>query len=300
MKARLGVAPIAWSNDDLPELGGDTPLATCLAQARAAGYSGIETGGKFPKTAAELGPILAEHGLVLASGWYSGTVLDTSLAEEIDRAQAQIALFTALKAPCLVYGETAGTIQNRRDAPLTTRRTLSCAEIARYARRLTAFADWCADAGMPLAFHHHMGTVIETEEELDTLMAHAGDSVNLIFDTGHMAFAGGDLLRTIGNHGDRIIHVHCKDLRAAVAAGLDRDRESFLDAVLKGAFTVPGDGSLDFPAIARALAAAGFAGWFVVEAEQDPARAPPFQYAQMGRAHLAGCLEAAGYTVVEQ
>jgi len=142
-----------------------------------------------------------------------------------------------------------------------------------------------------------MGTAIETEQDLNLLMEHTGEAVHLLFDAGHMAFAGGDPLRVIGQHGQRIIHVHAKDIRADVVNGLDRSRESFLDAVLKGAFTVPGDGSLDFNAIVRSLADQGYEGWFVVEAEQDPVKAPPYEYACIGHKALSSALNAAGYTV---
>ena len=299
MEAKLGIAPIAWSNDDLPELGGGTTLETCLRESRDAGFSGVETGGKFPKTAAALRPKLDAYGLSLASGWYSGTVLDApeDLAEEKDRVAPQLALFHALGAACLAYGETAGTIQNRRDAPLATRRVLSEEEIKAYGRRLTRFAEHCAGAGVPLAFHHHMATAIETERDLDLLMRHTGAAVGLLFDAGHMRFAGGDVLRVIGAHGGRIVHVHAKDVRGPVIAGLDRGRRSFLDAVLEGAFTVPGDGAIDFAAVCRRLADAGYEGWFVVEAEQDPAKAPPAEYARTGHRALSAALAAAGYRV---
>ena len=299
MKAKLGIAPIAWSNDDLPELGGETTLETCLRESRDAGFSGVETGGKFPKTAAGLRPKLDAYGLKLASGWFSGTVLDApdDLAEEKDRVAAQRALFRELGAACLAYGETAGTVQNKRDAPLATRRRLSEDEIRTYGRRLTRFAEHCAEAGVPLAFHHHMATAIETERDLDLLMRHTGAAVGLLYDAGHMRFAGGDVLRVIDSHGKRIVHVHAKDVRGPVIEGLDRDRQSFLDAVLEGAFTVPGDGAIDFAAVCRRLADAGYQGWFVVEAEQDPAKAPPAEYARIGHRALSAALAAAGYQI---
>lgn len=299
MKARLGIAPIAWSNDDLPELGGDTPLETCLSEARAAGYSGVETGGKFPKSVPELKAVLEAHGLALVSGWYSGTVLDNELEAEKDKAQGQLTLYRDCGAACIVYGETAGTIQNRPEAPLATRRRLAADEIRAYGRRLTAFAEFCADEGVPLAFHHHMATAIETEDDLDLLMAHTGEAVGLLYDAGHMAFAGGDVLAVIDRHGPRIRHVHTKDVRRRVIDGLDRHRKSFLDAVLEGAFTVPGDGDIDFRAVMRRLAGVGYEGWFVVEAEQDPAKAPPFEYAKIGHRALTAALEAAGYRIEE-
>jgi inosose dehydratase len=299
MRAKLGIAPIAWSNDDLPELGGDTSLQTCLRESREAGFSGVETGGKFPKSEAELRPELETFGLELASGWYSGTVLDApdDLAEEKDKVASQLELFRSLGAACLAYGETAGTIQNKRDAPLATRRRLSEDEIKVYGRRLTRFAEHCADAGVPLGFHHHMATAVETEQDLDLLMKHTGEAVRLLFDAGHMRFAGGDVLRVVEKHGSRIIHVHTKDVRGPVIESLDRSRQSFLDAVLEGAFTVPGDGTIDFTAVIQRLADVGYEGWFVVEAEQDPVKAPPAEYARIGYRALTAALTKAGYRI---
>jgi inosose dehydratase len=299
MRSKLGIAPIAWSNDDLPELGGDTSLQTCLRESREAGFSGVETGGKFPKSAAELRPELETFGLELASGWYSGTVLDApdDLAEEKDKVASQLELFRSLGAACLAYGETAGTIQNKRNAPLATRRQLSEDEVKVYGRRLTRFAEHCADAGVPLGFHHHMATAIETEQDLDWLMKHTGEAVGLLFDAGHMRFAGGDVLRVIAKHGSRIIHVHAKDVRGPVIESLDRNGQSFLEAVLEGAFTVPGDGAIDFAAVIQRLADVGYEGWFVVEAEQDPAKAPPAEYARIGYLALTSALAKAGYRI---
>jgi inosose dehydratase len=298
MEAKLGIAPIAWSNDDLPELGGDTTLATCLSEARSAGFTGIETGGKFPQDPAVLGPILRAHDIRLCGGWFCGMLLEGDIEAEKDRIAAQMATFKALGAPCIVYGEWAGTIQNIRSAPLATKRRLGEDEIKVYGRKMTVFAEWCAEQGMPIAYHHHMAAVIETEQELDQLMAHSGAGLPLLYDAGHMAFAGGDVLRIIDKHHSRISHVHTKDIRRGVVDGLDRSRESFLDAVLKGAFTVPGDGDLDFEAIVGRLASYGYEGWFVVEAEQDPIKAPPLAMARTGHAELLRVMAAAGYEVV--
>ncbi len=299
MKAKLGIAPIAWSNDDLPELGGETTLETCLKESAEAGFTGVETGGKFPKSAAALQPKLAAFGLQLASGWYSGTVLDApdDLAEEKAKVAEQLVLFRTLGAACLAYGETAGTIQNQRHAPLAGRRRLSGDQIRAYGHRLTRFAEHCAEQGVPLGFHHHMATAIETEEDLDLLMRHTGEAVGLLYDAGHMRFAGGDVLRVIDKHGKRIIHAHMKDVRGPVISGLDRSKQSFLDAVLEGAFTVPGDGAIDFTAVVQRLADVGYEGWFVVEAEQDPVKAPPAEYAKIGYRTLTAALARAGYTV---
>jgi len=220
------------------------------------------------------------------------------MEREKERNAAQMTLFKAMNAPCIIYGETARTIQGDRSKPLSTKPKLSEDEIKIYARKMTAFGEWCADQGMPLSYHHHMAAVIETEHELDLFMKYSGEGIPLLFDAGHMAFAGGDVLRVIDKHHKRITHVHTKDVRMDVINGLDRSKESFLDAVIKGAFTVPGDRSLDFEAIVKKLASYGYEGWFVVEAEQDPVKAPPLQMAQIGHKELLRVMAAAGYQVV--
>ncbi|MFV2035270.1 MAG: myo-inosose-2 dehydratase [Halocynthiibacter sp.] len=297
MKAKLGIAPIAWWNDDLEELSDDVSLEECLRQARVAGFTGTETGRRFPMDPQELGPVLEEFGISVCGGWFSGLLLDGDIEAEKDRIAAQMALFKAMNAPCIVYGETSGTIQGDRTAPLATKRKLSDGDVKAYGRKMTAFAEWCAGEGMPLSYHHHMAAPVETEDELDRLMSHSGDALSLLFDSGHMAFAGGDLLRVIDKHHARINHVHTKDVRMDVINGLDRSRESFLDAVIKGAFTVPGDGSLDFEAIVKRLASYGYEGWFVVEAEQDPVANPPLEMAKVGHKELLRVMAAAGYEV---
>jgi len=297
MKAKLGIAPIAWWNDDLAELSDDVSLEECLRQASVAGFTGMETGRRFPMDMAELGPILAKYGISVCGGWFSGLLLDGDIEVEKERIAQQHAFFKAAKAPCIVYGETARSVQGVKSAPLASKPKLSEAEIAAYGRKISDFADWCAANGMPLSYHHHMAAAIETEAELDLLMKHS--TVPLLFDAGHMAFAGGDNLRVIETHWKRITHVHTKDVRRRVIDGLDRARESFLDAVVKGAFTVPGDGSLDFEAIVKALAAKGYEGWFVVEAEQNPKVSPPLEMAKTGHKELMRVMAAAGYEVVQ-
>ncbi|MEM8728545.1 MAG: myo-inosose-2 dehydratase [Pseudomonadota bacterium] len=296
MRAKLGIAPIAWWNDDLEALSDDVSLEECLRQAAEAGLTGMETGRRFPMDMDVLGPILDRYGISVCGGWFSGLLLDGDLEAEKDRVAAQHAFFKAAKAPCIVYGETARSIQGDQSTPLAHKPRLSEAEMAAYGRKISDFADWCAREGMPLAYHHHMAAAVETEAELDLLMKHS--SVPLLFDAGHMAFAGGNVLRVIDTHHARITHVHAKDIRAEVVDGLDRSRESFLDAVVKGAFTVPGDGSLDFETIAKTLADKGYEGWFVIEAEQDPVANPPLDMAIKGRAALFRVLSAAGYEVI--
>lgn len=298
LTARLAIAPIAWTNDDLPELGGATPLETCLAEMKLAGFAGSELGGKFPREAGALMAVLAKHGLALASGWYSGTLLDGDLETEKKKIAPQLALFKAMGAPVIVYGETSRTVQGRRDAPIASRPRLAREQFKPYGERMTALARHCHAAGVALTFHHHMGTAIETEEDIDRLMAATGEEVGLLFDTGHITFAGGDALAMARRHAKRINHVHAKDIRKAVLAGLDFRRTSFLDAVLAGVFTVPGDGMIDFKAVAKLLAGIGYSGWIVVEAEQDPAKAEPLTYARIGHKALKAALIGAGYRIL--
>ncbi|NBU14718.1 MAG: myo-inosose-2 dehydratase [Alphaproteobacteria bacterium] len=298
MKAKLGISPISWWNDDLVELSDDVSLEECLRQAAEAGFTGMETGRRFPLDPKELGAILSRFGISVCGGWFSGLLVDGDIEREKERIAAQMTLFKAMNAPCIIYGETARTIQGDRSKPLATKPKLSEDEIKAYARKMTAFGEWCADQGMPLSYHHHMGAVIETEHELDLFMKYSGEGIPLLYDAGHMAFAGGDVLRVIDKHHKRITHVHTKDVRMDVINHLDRTKESFLDAVIKGAFTVPGDGALDFEAIVKKLASYGYEGWFVVEAEQDPVKAPPLKMAKIGHKELLRVMASAGYQVV--
>ena len=294
------MSPIAWWNDDLPELSDDVSLEECLRQARVAGFTGMEKGRRFPEDPAVLLPILKAADVTLCGGWFSGTLVDEELAANQDRIAPMIELFKAVDAPCIVYGEVGRSIQGKRDVPLANKPKLGDDEMRAYARKVTAFGEWCAGQGMPLSYHHHMAAVVETEPELDAFMRHSGDGIPLLLDAGHLAFAGGDVLRAIDNHHARINHVHVKDIRQAVVDGLDRSTQSFLDAVALGAFTVPGDGSLDFGAIVQRLADHGYEGWFVVEAEQDPKSAPPQTMAEIGYAELMRVMTAAGYSVETQ
>ena len=296
MKAKLGMSPIAWWNDDLPQLSDDVSLEECLRQSRSAGFTGMEKGRRFPETAAEMLPILKKADVTLCGGWFSGTIVNESIEANKQRIQPMIDLFKAVNAPCIVYGEVGRSIQGDQSKPLATKPRLSEAEMKDYGAKMSEFATWVEAQGMPLVYHHHMAAVVETEPELDAFMANS--TISLLFDAGHMAFAGGDVLRCIDKHHKRIRHVHTKDVRMEVINTLDRSKESFLDTVIKGAFTVPGDGSLDFAAIVKKLAGYGYEGWFVVEAEQDPKKAPPLKMAQVGHKELMRVMTAAGYEVV--
>jgi inosose dehydratase len=298
MNLKFGMSPISWSNDDLPQLGGDTPLETCLLETRKAGYSGTEMGGKFPRDQSSLSKVLAEHDLKHASGWFSGTLLGNSVETELERIKPQLELFAALSAPVIVYGETWQTVQNRQDQPLNNKPVLADSDFPAYGERLTEVAEYCKSQGVPMAYHHHMGTGVETERELDMAMDNTGDAVGLLLDTGHLLFAGGDILRVIENYGHRINHFHAKDIRADILKTVDRNKDSFLECVLRGVFTVPGDGMIDYGAIMQALADKQYEGWVIVEAEQDPAQADPYEYACIGYKALETAAVNAGYSII--
>jgi inosose dehydratase len=295
MSVRLGISPIGWSNDDLPELGGDIPLDTCLAETSEAGFEGIELGHKFPRDPALLQSLLGDHELHLVSGWYSGRLLERSVAEELVAIEPHRAVLAAMGSAVLVYAETSGGIAGDRTRPLSRRPSLPNGHWRDFGIHLTELADRLAERGIRLAYHHHMGTVVETAAEIDRLMASTGGSVGLLLDTGHLAFAGADPVDIAWRHGLRISHVHCKDVRPDVLARARAADQSFLDSVIDGVFTVPGDGAIDFVAVLGALKAANYRGWLVVEAEQDPAKAPPLVYARRGFAYLSAALRDMGW-----
>ena len=285
MTVRLGTNPIAWSNDDLRELGGATPLETCLSEAASAGYSGIELGHKFPRQAAVLRPILDRHGLALVSGWYSSALLERDAEAEMIALRPHLELLRGCGCEVLILAETSNAIHGDRTIPLSRRPVLTDSAWDVFAPRLNGLAERVRSEGMTIAYHHHMGTVIQSEAEIDRLMASTADSLTLLLDTGHATFAGADPVGLARRYRGRISHVHCKDVRSAVMANVaDRDA-SFLDSVVDGVFTVPGDGGIDFAGVLAALP--GYHGWLVVEAEQDPAKAHPLTYARIGHENLS-------------
>jgi inosose dehydratase len=297
MSVMLGINPITWTNDDMPELGGHIPLETCLAETRQAGFSGTEMGGKFPNRARELKPILDRHGLRLVSGWYSGHLLERDVDAEIGAMALHLDLMADMGCAVMVFAEGSGSSHGDRAAPASRRRQVASDEWPAYGARLTRLAEHMGGRGVRMAFHHHMGTAVQTALEIDRLMAATGAAVGLLLDTGHAAYAGADPLAIARRHAGRIVHVHCKDVRRAVLDRALAADSSFLDAVVDGVFTVPGDGGVDYPPILRTLREAGYAGWLVVEAEQDPAKAHPLTYARMGHDNLRRLALAAGFAV---
>lgn len=293
-KVRLGTNPIGWSNDDLPELGGDISLETCLAEAAEAGFAGIELGNKFPRNSAQLRPILDAHGLVLVSGWYSGSLRHGTVDVEWTEIADHLTLLEEMGCDVLVYCDTTDSIQADRTRSLITRPLMTEDAWRPFCDRLTELAEKTAERGLRLAYHPHMGTLIQTEAEADRLMEETGDAVGLLLDTGHITFAGGDPVAFAERHAARIAHVHAKDVRQPVMQSILTNGGSFLDAVIDGVFTVPGDGSVDFEGALKPLAAVDYKGWLVVEAEQDAAKANPLQYASMGFRNLSRFATTAG------
>lgn len=300
MKVRIGINPITWTNDDVPELGGDTPLETCLLETKQAGYAGTELGGKFPRDAKQLKPIMARYGLKVISGWYDGRCAEKDVAAEMDAIGPHLALLKEMGASHVVYADTSLGRHGAIWGPISERPKLDHDDWPAYGRKLTQLAERMTDFGVRMAFHHHMGTIVETDEEVGLLMRHTGTAVGLLYDTGHSIFSGGDPLALIKREVKRVVHVHCKDARKDVLEKARRDDMSFMGAVMEGIFTVPGDGSIDYAAILSVLKDNGYAGWLVVEAEQDPKKAHPLTYATMGFRNLSRLAKEAGFAVMSE
>ncbi len=283
---RIGVNPLSWMNDDLPSLGGETPLETALAEGKQIGYAGFELGNKFPKDGPGLKAKLAEFGLACVSGWYSGHLAHDTVEHDIERCVAHMDKLRHVGCKVVVYGEVAGSIQGDMNRPLRERpRFADGAAWQAYAKKLDTFgAHLKKTYGITLAYHHHMGAYVESPDDIDTLMRLTDPAaVGLLFDTGHAYYGGAaDPAALLAKHASRVVHVHCKDVRPAIIAKARNDGWSFLRSVLAGTFTVPGDGVIDYDAVLATLHEAGYQGWLVVEAEQDPAVAPSYTYAKKG------------------
>jgi inosose dehydratase len=293
----IGINPITWTNDDMPDLGADIPLETCLAETREAGYVGTELGGKFPRHADELRPILSRHRLKLISGWYDGRIFEREVAAEFAAIEPHLTLLRDFGCKVVVYADTSGRRHDGGFPPVSQRPALSDADWPTYGRKVTALAERMAAFGVRMAFHHHMGTIVQSDADIDQLMAGTGEAAGLLFDTGHCKFGGGDPAALLERHIARVVHVHCKDVRRAVLDRALAEDMSFMGAVLEGVFTVPGDGYIAFTPLLRRLCEAGYAGWLVVEAEQDPRKAHPLTFARLGYRNLRAMAIAAGLEV---
>lgn len=297
MPIRIGANPIGWSNDDLLEIGGDTPLETCLAEAREAGFVGMELGNKFPREAGALKAALEPFGMACVGGWHSVELLKRDARTEFDLARPHRDLLKAMGTDVFIVAETSNAIHGDRTKPLSQRPTLTSADWKPYCARMSEFADRLRDEGLNLCYHHHMGTIVESRDDIARFMDSCGDAVNLLLDTGHATWGGCDPAELARAYRARINHVHAKDVRPAIIAKSKAGDWSFLDSILGkgeelGTYTVPGDGAVDYVAVFRELK--GYSGWVIVEAEQDPKKAHPLTYAKKGVASLRRFLKEAG------
>jgi len=297
MSVKIGISPIAWQNDDLPDITKDYTMEQALRESRDIGYTGVERGQRMPHDTEGLRQYLEANDIALCGGWCSGNSLVNDFAAECDATRQQVEQFIALDAPCIVYAECSNTVQGLQNVPVNNRPKLSRDDIMDYGKKISELAKWMADQGMPMAYHHHMGSIIESEDDVNWLMDGSSHEVNLCFDTGHLLFGGGNVMATLDRWGDRVHHVHYKDIRPHIVKDVRDNNLSFLDAVIAGAFTVPGDGCIDFQEVTHKLKAMDYSGWIVVEAEQDPAKAPPYEYSKLGYDNIVAACNAAGLTI---
>ncbi len=294
MSIRFGVSPIAWANDDMPELGAETSVETILADAAAIGFAGVELGGRFPREPAALRAMLERQRLALIGGWYSTALLARDAEAEIAALEPHLALLKALGSSVFIAAETSNAIHGDRARPLSQTPRLDPADWPRFGARLAAVADHVEGHGLRFAYHFHLGTVVERQPALDLFVASTPANVGFVVDTGHATLADVDAAALIRAHPERVVHVHAKDVRRRVFEQVRAGHASFLDGVLAGMFTAPGDGDLDFAPVMRALADIGYAGWVVIEAEQDPGLADPRVYSRLGLKTLRAAAADAG------
>lgn len=285
---RFGTNPIAWANDDDQSIGADIPTTRILDEAgRQIGFDGIENGHRWPEDPEQLRARLAEYGLVFISGWYSTNLLVQSVEAEIKAVQHHLAKLKHNLCKVCIVCETSNAIHGL-DRPLSERPRLTAAEMTAFGAKLEAFAAYLASQGVTLVYHHHIGTIVESPEDIDAFMAATGPATHLLFDAGHCTFGGGDPVAMLTRHVARVRHFHAKNVRPSITAKVRAEGWSFLQGVLGGAFTVPGDqdGGVDFAGLLKVLAGASYDGWIVIEAEQDPILRNPLLYQTLGLATL--------------
>lgn len=283
----LGIAPIGWTNDDMPDLGKENTFAQCVSEMALAGFTGCEIGNKFPKDREVLKRALDIRGLRIANKWFSSFILTRPFEEVEKDFRAECEFLSFMGAKRIGASEQSYSVQGKDIPVFGHKYVLNDEEWKTLCDGLNRLGEIAAEYGISLTYHHHMGTVVQTAEEIDRFMAMTGkDKVSLLYDTGHLAYCGEDYLAVLKKYVDRIKHVHLKDIRPAVVEQVKKENLSFLQGVRKGAFTVPGDGSIDFKPVFEILSEAGYEGWLLVEAEQDPAVADPFEYAVKARQYI--------------
>lgn len=288
-KVFLGIAPIGWCNDDMPELGAENTFRQTVSEMALAGFAGTEIGNKYPADPAALKWELDLRGMRIASRWYSSFILTRPIEEEEAEFKKALDFLAAVGASRVNVSEQSYSIQGQTDTPVLgdKKHVMGEAEWARFTAGLNRLGKIARERGFKLCFHHHMGTVVQTAAETDRMLRETDpEAVFLCYDTGHFTFAGEDPLEMLKKYADRVGHVHLKDMRRHVVDRVRPEGWSFLKAVREGAFTVPGDGCVDFDPILKLLSEAGYEGWLLVEAEQDPAKANPLEYAINARRYI--------------
>ena len=288
-KVFLGIAPIGWTNDDMPELGAENTFQQCVSEMALAGFSGTEIGNKYPADAATLKHMLDVRGLRIASRWFSSFLITKPLEENIKAFEAELSFLAAVGAKAINVSEQSHSIQGMEKTPIFGHKyVMNEKEWKLLTDGLNALGKIASEKGFRLCFHHHMGTVVQTAEETSRMLDETDAKyVHLCYDTGHFVFTGADPVAILKKYVNRVGHVHLKDVRLPVLERVHKENLSFLTAVREGAFTVPGDGSIDFAPVFDLLDKANYTGWLLVEAEQDPAKANPFEYAKMARRAIA-------------
>ncbi len=281
---RFGTNPIAWSNDDDRTLGAHISLEQCLKEASEIGFDGIEKGHKMPMDPEGMKAALAPYGLTYVSGWYSTNLLVQGIEEEKVSIQPYLDLLKAFGSKVCVACETSNAIHGADDTALADKPVLTDAQFIKFAADLEELATYCTEQGISLVYHHHMGTIIQSGEEIGRFMELAGPNTYLLLDTGHAYFGGSDPAELARKYMHRIRHIHAKNVRPVIAKQVQEERLSFLEGVRRGVFTVPGDkeGGVDFEPVLKIAAEHGYEGWLVIEAEQDPDQRNPFTYQSMG------------------
>ena len=287
-KIKLGIAPIAWTNDDMPDLGSENTFEQCVSEMALAGFEGCEVGNKYPKDTAVLKKALDMRGLQIANQWFSSFVLTQPMEKVEKDFIAQCEFLKAMGAKRIGASEQSFSIQGQMNTPVfDAKYVMNDGEWDKFAKGMNRLGDIANSMGIRLVYHHHMGTVVQTAEEIDRMMDMTDpDKFALLYDTGHLAYCGQDYLAVLKKYAKRIAHVHLKDVRPDVVEKVKKEKLSFLQGVRAGAFTVPGDGSIDFAPVFDELDKSGYEGWMIVEAEQDPAKANPLEYALKARDYI--------------
>jgi inosose dehydratase len=288
MAIKLAIAPIGWTNDDLPELGGEIPFEQCVSEMALAGFQGSEVGNKYPKDPEVLNKALKLRGLTICNAWFS-SFLTTKPYKEVEKEFIKHADFLySVGARVIGAAEQGHSIQGLQDKPVfEAKPTFTDDEWNKLTDGLNKLGAIAKEKGMKLTYHHHMGTGVQTAAEIDRLMENTDSKlVGLLYDTGHLVFSGEDYIGILNKWIKRIRHVHLKDMRRPLREQAVQEKWSFLKAVKSGVFTVPGDGNVNFKPVFETLINANYSGWWVVEAEQDPAKANPLEYALKARKYI--------------